>query len=234
MLRAQHLRGARVRQLPSIGMSRCRAMLVIRSVDLSDSAPHTVDQRPDWTSAKRSPATEAGSRAVRGGVRLGAPPDGPRDAGADPRRAGAPAGDVPGGGQLLRRAAGLRRDGAEGLPQAGATWCACASAGPGRSWTAATATWRTASRQNDALQKYRQQFDLAQLYTYLTAAAYDYETNLRGDDPAAGEKLMRGIVAERSAGRAALDHRRRGTWTRSSARAAWRTCWASCATTSAC
>ena len=54
--------------------------------------------------------------------------------------------------------------------------------------------------ETDALQKYRQQFDLAQLYTYLTAAAYDYETNLRGDDPAAGEKFLRRIVAERSLG----------------------------------
>ena len=38
------------------------------------------------------------------------------------------------------------------------------------------------------------------LYTYLTATAYDYETNLRGDDPAAGDKLLRRIVGERSLG----------------------------------
>ena len=54
--------------------------------------------------------------------------------------------------------------------------------------------------ENAALQKYRQQFNLAQLYTYMTAAAYDYETNLKGEDPAAGEKLLRGITAERSLG----------------------------------
>ena len=54
--------------------------------------------------------------------------------------------------------------------------------------------------ENDALQKYRQQFDLAQLYTYMAATAYDYETNLRGDDPAAADKLIRRIVGERSLG----------------------------------
>ncbi len=54
--------------------------------------------------------------------------------------------------------------------------------------------------QNDALLKYRQQFDLAQTYTYLAAAAYDYETNLRGSDPAAGGKFLRDIVATRSLG----------------------------------
>ena len=54
--------------------------------------------------------------------------------------------------------------------------------------------------ENDALLKYRQQFDLVQTYTYLTAAAYDYETNLRGSDPAAGDKFLRDIVATRSLG----------------------------------
>jgi hypothetical protein len=53
---------------------------------------------------------------------------------------------------------------------------------------------------NDALQKYRQQFDLAQLYTYLTATAYDYETNLSGEDQAAGDTLRRRIIGERSLG----------------------------------
>ncbi len=54
--------------------------------------------------------------------------------------------------------------------------------------------------QNGALLKYRQQFDLAQTYVYLTAAAYDYETNLQGEDPAAGGKFLRDIVATRSLG----------------------------------
>ena len=34
--------------------------------------------------------------------------------------------------------------------------------------------------RNDALQKYRAQFDLAARYVYLAAKAYDYETNLLG------------------------------------------------------
>jgi hypothetical protein len=54
--------------------------------------------------------------------------------------------------------------------------------------------------QNDALQKYRRQFDMAQTYTYLTAAAYDYETNLAGDDPANGDKFLREIVGLRTLG----------------------------------
>ncbi|MBC8447965.1 MAG: right-handed parallel beta-helix repeat-containing protein [Chloroflexi bacterium] len=58
--------------------------------------------------------------------------------------------------------------------------------------------------QNDALQKYRQQFDLAQTYTYLTAAAYDYETNLSRDDPAMGNQFLRNIVGARTLGEVRL------------------------------
>ncbi|MFQ5343640.1 MAG: hypothetical protein ACE5F6_19030, partial [Anaerolineae bacterium] len=54
--------------------------------------------------------------------------------------------------------------------------------------------------QNDALQKYRRQYDLAQQYTYLTAAAYDYETNLSRDDPAIGDQFLRSIVGARTLG----------------------------------
>ena len=54
--------------------------------------------------------------------------------------------------------------------------------------------------QNDALQKYRKQFDMAQTYTYLTAAAYDYETNLASDDAANGDKFLRQIIGLRSLG----------------------------------
>jgi len=54
--------------------------------------------------------------------------------------------------------------------------------------------------QNDALQKYRRQFDLAQQYTYLAAAAYDYETNLSFDDPAMGDQFLRQIVGLRTLG----------------------------------
>lgn len=52
----------------------------------------------------------------------------------------------------------------------------------------------------DALQKYRQLFDQAQLYTYLTALAYDYETNLTDNDDASGQRFIRQIAAERLLG----------------------------------
>ncbi|MGE3311883.1 MAG: LamG-like jellyroll fold domain-containing protein [Limisphaerales bacterium] len=54
--------------------------------------------------------------------------------------------------------------------------------------------------RNDALQKYRAQFDLAARYTYLTATAYDYEINLLGDDPRAGADFLAQIVRQRSLG----------------------------------
>lgn len=53
---------------------------------------------------------------------------------------------------------------------------------------------------SDTLQKYRRQFDLAQQYAYLAAAAYDYETNLAMGDPATGNQFMRKIVGIRSLG----------------------------------
>jgi hypothetical protein len=54
--------------------------------------------------------------------------------------------------------------------------------------------------RNDALQKYRAQFDLAARYTYLAATAYDYETNLLGSDNRAGRQFLTQIVRERSLG----------------------------------
>ncbi|MBL9128381.1 MAG: LamG domain-containing protein, partial [Verrucomicrobiales bacterium] len=54
--------------------------------------------------------------------------------------------------------------------------------------------------RNDALQKYRAQFDLAARYVYLTATAYDYELNLLGDDPRAGADFLAQIVRQRSLG----------------------------------
>ena len=54
--------------------------------------------------------------------------------------------------------------------------------------------------RNDALQKYRAQFDLAARYAYLAATAYDYETNLLGSDNAAGREFLTQIVRERSLG----------------------------------
>jgi hypothetical protein len=54
--------------------------------------------------------------------------------------------------------------------------------------------------RNDALQKYRAQFDLAARYVYLAAKSYDYETNLLDRDRNAGEFFMTSIVRARSIG----------------------------------
>lgn len=54
--------------------------------------------------------------------------------------------------------------------------------------------------RNDALQKYRAQFDLAARYVYLAAKAYDYETNLLGSDNGAGARFLTDIVKQRSLG----------------------------------
>jgi hypothetical protein len=54
--------------------------------------------------------------------------------------------------------------------------------------------------RNDALQKYRAQFDLAARYAYLAAKAYDYESNLLGDDPLSGGRILTRLVRERSLG----------------------------------
>lgn len=54
--------------------------------------------------------------------------------------------------------------------------------------------------RNDALQKYRAQFDLAARYVFLAAKAYDYETTFLSLDPKAGEKFLTDIVRERLIG----------------------------------
>jgi hypothetical protein len=55
--------------------------------------------------------------------------------------------------------------------------------------------------RNDALQKYRAQFDLAAMYVYLAARAYDFETNLGDEDPRGpGLNFMTDIVRSRSLG----------------------------------
>ena len=63
--------------------------------------------------------------------------------------------------------------------------------------------------RNDALQKYRAQFDLAARYVYLAAKAYDYETTLLDSDSRAGEQFLTDIVRQRLigtiAGRVAAD-----------------------------
>ncbi len=54
--------------------------------------------------------------------------------------------------------------------------------------------------RNDALQKYRAAFDLAQRYTYLAAKAYDYETNLDANDPGSSQPMLQEIVRNRVLG----------------------------------
>ena len=54
--------------------------------------------------------------------------------------------------------------------------------------------------RNDALQKYRAQFDLAARYVYLAAKAYDYETNLLNADSKSGEGFFTSIVRQRTIG----------------------------------
>jgi probable HAF family extracellular repeat protein len=54
--------------------------------------------------------------------------------------------------------------------------------------------------RNDAIQKYRAQFDLAARYVYLAAAAYDYESNLLGNEGKAGRKFFTDIVRHRAPG----------------------------------
>lgn len=55
--------------------------------------------------------------------------------------------------------------------------------------------------QTDALQKYRSAYDLAAMYVYLAAAAYDYDTALGPDDPnGPGSAFMTAIVRSRSIG----------------------------------
>ncbi len=54
--------------------------------------------------------------------------------------------------------------------------------------------------RNDALQKYRATFDLAQRYVFLAATAYDYESNLLGTDTRGGRNFLTEIVRQRSIG----------------------------------
>jgi hypothetical protein len=54
--------------------------------------------------------------------------------------------------------------------------------------------------QNDALQKYRAQVDLAARYVYLAAKAYDFETCLLGSETDAGQRFLTDIIRARSLG----------------------------------
>ena len=54
--------------------------------------------------------------------------------------------------------------------------------------------------RNDAIQKYRAQFDVAAKYVFLAAVAYDYETQLLGDRSGAGRAFLTDIVRQRALG----------------------------------
>jgi len=54
--------------------------------------------------------------------------------------------------------------------------------------------------RNDALQKYRAQFDLAARYVYLAAKAYDYETGLLQTSSKSGSAFLEDIVRKRAIG----------------------------------
>ena len=57
--------------------------------------------------------------------------------------------------------------------------------------------------RNDALQKYRAQFDLAARYVFMAATAYDYEVNLLGSDTRGGQAFLTDIIRQRSLGQVA-------------------------------
>ncbi|HEX5219301.1 MAG TPA: LamG-like jellyroll fold domain-containing protein [Verrucomicrobiae bacterium] len=54
--------------------------------------------------------------------------------------------------------------------------------------------------RNEALQKYRAQFDLAARFVYLAATAYDYEMNFLGADNRSGRDFFTDIIRQRSLG----------------------------------
>jgi len=54
--------------------------------------------------------------------------------------------------------------------------------------------------RNDAIQKYRAQFDLAAQYVFLAATAYDFETQLLGGNSGAGREFLTDIIRQRSLG----------------------------------
>lgn len=54
--------------------------------------------------------------------------------------------------------------------------------------------------RNDALQKYRAQYDLAVRYVYLAASAYDYELNFLGSDTRSARDFFTDIIRQRSLG----------------------------------
>lgn len=59
--------------------------------------------------------------------------------------------------------------------------------------------------RNEALSKYRSQFDLAARYVYLTASAYDYEVNMIGKGNSSGVRFLTDIIKQRSLGQLRVD-----------------------------
>jgi hypothetical protein len=57
--------------------------------------------------------------------------------------------------------------------------------------------------RNEALQKYRAQFDLAARYVFLAAGAYDYELNFLGNDNRSGRDFFTDIIRQRTIGQLA-------------------------------
>jgi predicted outer membrane repeat protein len=58
---------------------------------------------------------------------------------------------------------------------------------------------------NTASQKYREAFDLAVKYAYLSAKAYDYETNLSPDHSGSSQNFLEKIIQERTLGEVQTD-----------------------------
>ena len=54
--------------------------------------------------------------------------------------------------------------------------------------------------RNEAIQKYRATFDMAARYVYLSATAYDYESNFLGTDQRAGRNFLTQIIRQRNLG----------------------------------
>jgi hypothetical protein len=54
--------------------------------------------------------------------------------------------------------------------------------------------------RNDALEKYRAQFDMAGMYVYLAAKAYDYDTALLDYSSMAGQSFLTDVVKQRTIG----------------------------------
>ncbi len=59
--------------------------------------------------------------------------------------------------------------------------------------------------RNEALNKYRSQFDLAARYVYLAATAYDYEVNLIGKGNNSGTRFLTDILRHRTLGQLRVD-----------------------------